>query len=146
MPAPSQSESPARSEASVGETSQAQQSARALSRSASVSIRTGSLRARSVSREDSLARFVSGSSRQSRSRSGSVEHPLGLDGKSRSLSRSVSVAGRSAGGIRAPLQRPGTRPMQGPRGKAKMRQVSSAPGGGVVKPGETSHFLLLSDQ
>ncbi|KAG9123647.1 hypothetical protein FRC07_014393 [Ceratobasidium sp. 392] len=135
VPAPSRPASPAYSEASVVEVSKPQPRERSLARSTSVSTRAGSLhtrshsQARSLSREDSFAPSISGKSRQSRSRSGSVEPSLDLNGRSRSRSRSVSFATRSAGGIRAPVQRPGMRPVQGPRGKAKTRQVNSAPSG-----------------
>ncbi|KAG9080708.1 hypothetical protein FRC06_006235, partial [Ceratobasidium sp. 370] len=141
VPVPSRPASPAQSEASVVEIPKPQPRERSLARSTSVSTRAGSLHARShsqgraLSREDSPAPSTSAPSRQSRSRSGSVEPSLDLNGKSRSRSRSrsVSFAARSAGGIRAPIQRPGARHMQGPRGKAKMRQVSSALSAGVSK-------------
>ncbi|KAG8680396.1 hypothetical protein FRC08_016346, partial [Ceratobasidium sp. 394] len=105
VPAPSRPVSPAHSEASVVEISKPQPRERSLARSTSVSTRAGSLHARShsqgraLSREDSLAPSISAPSRQSRSRSGSVEPSLDLNGRSRSRSRSVSFAARSAGGI-----------------------------------------------
>ncbi|QRW00911.1 DNA replication regulator SLD3 [Ceratobasidium sp. AG-Ba] len=110
--------SPAYSEASVIELPNPEARDRSLARSTSVS-----------SRADALPVAAPGLSRQSRSRSGSVEPTLDLGGRSRSRSRSVSFATRSAGGIRAPLQRPGSRPMQGPKGKVKPRLANSAPGG-----------------
>ncbi|KAG8752667.1 hypothetical protein FRC12_011842 [Ceratobasidium sp. 428] len=139
VPVPSRPASPAQSEASVVEIPKPQPRERSIARSTSVSTRAGSLHARShsqsrsLSREDSLAPSVSILSRKSRSRSGSIEPSLDLDGRSRSRSRSVSFAARSAGGIRAPMQRPGMRPVQGPKGKAKMRQANSAPSVGLGK-------------
>lgn len=152
MPITSRPGSPAHSEASNPEQSQSQPQpqprqhslARAVSTSTTASSHAGSLHARthssrSVSRDDSLGPSLP---KSSRSRSGSVEPSLGADAKSRSRSRSVSFAVRSAGGIRPPVQRPGMRPAQGPRGKTKMRQVNSAPGVGLGRPCRFTGFFL----
>ncbi|KAG8738918.1 hypothetical protein FRC10_006387 [Ceratobasidium sp. 414] len=148
VPVPSRPASPAHSDASVVEIPKPQSRERSLARSTSASTRSGSLHAlsqgRTLSREDSQTPLIPAPSRQSRSRSGSIEPSLGLGGRSRSRSRSVSFAARSAGGIRAPAQRPGGRPTQGPRGKAKIRQVNSAPSGGVGKQG-TNSILRMND-
>ncbi|CAE6481225.1 hypothetical protein ACGC1H_003476 [Rhizoctonia solani] len=121
LPPPSRDVSPARSESSIIDLPQSQsqsqslpqQLARSLSRATSISSRSGTLNARSLSRT---------SASQSRSRSGSVE--LDPDARARDRSRSVSFASRSAGGIRAPVKA-GVRPRGG---KAKPKQLSTAPG------------------
>ncbi|KEP49978.1 DNA replication regulator SLD3 [Rhizoctonia solani 123E] len=117
LPPPSRDVSPARSESSIIDFPQSQsqsipqQLSRSLSRTTSISSRSGTLNARSLSRI---------STSQSRSRSGSVEP----DPDVRDRSRSVSFASRSAGGIRAPVKA-GVRPRGG---RVKPKQLSAAPG------------------
>ncbi|CAE6458189.1 unnamed protein product [Rhizoctonia solani] len=111
--------SSARSESSIVDFPQSQsqsipqQLARSLSRTASISSRSGTLNTRSLSRI---------STSQSRSRSGLVE--TDPDARARDRSRSVSFASRSAGGIRAPVKA-GVRPRGG---RVKPKQLSAAPG------------------
>ncbi|KEP46702.1 DNA replication regulator SLD3 [Rhizoctonia solani 123E] len=119
LPPLSRDVSPARSESSIVDFPQSQsqsipqQLARNLSRTASISSRSRTLNARSLSRI---------STSQSRSRSGFVE--TDPDARARDRSRSVSFASRSAGGIRAPVKA-GVRPRGG---RVKPKQLSAAPG------------------
>ncbi|CAE6475935.1 unnamed protein product [Rhizoctonia solani] len=131
MPPPSRDSSPALSDSFITDLPQSQsqsqsqaqtkQLARSLSRTFSTSSRAGTLNARSLSRA---------STSSSRSRSGSVE--LDPDARALSRSRSVSLAARSAGGIRAPVKATGVRPKGG---RAKPKQL---PGPGASKPSRIS--------